>query len=90
MLQILINELQFRELESPNKSYCRCNINKHLVMKFGYIKINLDLTHVNPARMLRRLLLPAPEGPMIAVNSPELKHPSIPCNISFLAEIKSK
>lgn len=40
-----------------------------------------------PARMLRSVVLPAPEGPMMAV-SPGLKHPDTPFKICFVSEIK--
>lgn len=33
------------------------------------------LTHVNPVRMLSNDDFPAPEGPIIAVSSPDLKQP---------------
>lgn len=36
---------------------------------------DLSNTHVNPARTSMRVDFPAPEGPKIAVNSPDLKFP---------------
>jgi len=36
-----------------------------------------------PANILSNVLLPAPEGPMIAASSPELNSPLTPCKISL-------
>ena len=41
---------------------------------------------MNPARTFNNVDFPAPEGPMIAVNSPALKSPLTPCRISFVSE----
>lgn len=35
--------------------------------------------------MFRSVVFPAPEGPMIAVSSPGLKHPETPFKICFLS-----
>lgn len=47
-------------------------------------------TYVNPAKMSSKVLLPAPEGPIIAVSSPDLKSPLIPCRICFSSAKKDK
>lgn len=39
------------------------------------ILYNLDKTHMYPAKMLSKVDFPAPEGPMIAVSSPEQNFP---------------
>lgn len=36
------------------------------------------VTYVNPVRMFSSDDLPAPDGPMMAVSSPDLKHPDTP------------
>lgn len=51
----------------------------------SYIKF---VTHIYPARIFNRVLFPAPEGPIIAVNSPDLNSPLTPCKISFFTKIK--
>lgn len=47
-----------------------------------------SVTHVNPANMSNNVLFPAPDGPMIAVNSPDLKSPFISRRICFSSAIK--
>lgn len=42
-------------------------------------------THIKPVRIFKSVLLPAPLGPMMAVNSPHLNSPDTPFNIVFLA-----
>lgn len=46
------------------------------------------ITYVKPARMLRRVLFPAPDGPMITDSSPDLNCPDTPCRISLLSAKK--
>lgn len=40
-------------------------------------------TYLYPARTLRSVDFPAPDGPSIAVNSPDLNWPLTPLNINF-------
>lgn len=46
----------------------------HLI---GYILISAVCTYVYPANIFMRLDFPAPDGPIIAVNSPALNSPFI-------------
>lgn len=43
-----------------------------------------NCTHEYPARTLSNVLLPQPDGPMMAVSCPDWKLPLMPCKISFL------
>lgn len=36
-----------------------------------------------PARTFKRVVFPAPDGPIMADNSPDLNLPETPCRISF-------
>lgn len=40
---------------------------------------------MKPVRIFKSVLLPAPDGPIIAVSSPHLNSPETPCNIVFFA-----
>ena len=41
--------------------------------------------YLYPARIFNKVDFPAPEGPNMAVNSPDLNCPEIPFNITFPA-----
>lgn len=45
---------------------------------------------MKPVKMLRSVLLPAPEGPIIAVNSPDLNSPETPFKMVFVATKKKR
>ena len=44
-------------------------------------------TYLNPANTLIRVVLPAPDGPIIAVSSPERNSPLTDFKINFFSEI---
>lgn len=46
--------------------------------------------YLNPVITLSKVLFPDPEGPIIAVNSPERNEPLIPWRISFVTENEIK
>lgn len=41
-----------------------------------------NITYINPVRMFKSVDFPAPEGPMMAVNSPDLNSPDIDLRMS--------
>ena len=43
-----------------------------------------------PAKMFMRVLFPAPDGPIIAVNSPGLRLPETPCKMVLLGPRREK
>lgn len=43
-------------------------------------------TYWNPVRILRSVDFPAPDGPIIAVNSPQLKRPETPLSTCFFSK----
>lgn len=48
--------------------------------------INYLISYIKPVSRLRSVVLPAPEGPIMAVNSPDLNFPETPFRICFLPE----
>lgn len=51
---------------------------------------NAYATYMKPVRIFNNVLFPAPEGPIMAVNSPDLNSPETPFNMVFLTEKKKK
>ena len=48
---------------------------------------NISSPYLYPARMFINVDFPAPEGPIIAVNFPEVNFPEIPLSIVLLPEM---
>lgn len=48
-----------------------------------------NITYINPVRMFKSVDFPAPEGPMMAVNSPDLNSPDIDLRMSRVS-VKKK
>lgn len=46
-------------------------------------------TYVKPASAFSSVDFPAPDGPIIATNSPDLNSPLMPCRISFSPATKT-
>lgn len=70
----------FLEMQFVRMNQCDMKKRDKLVNCVFSIKI---LTYEYPARMFSSVVLPAPEGPMMAVSSPGLKHPLTPRRICF-------
>lgn len=51
----------------------------------SYVRSFVGGTYWNPVRMLRSDDLPAPEGPIIAVSSPDLNFPLMPLITVFFS-----
>lgn len=49
-----------------------------------------NYTHLQPVKMLSNVLFPAPEGPIIAVSSPDLKWPLTFLRMSFSSESREE
>lgn len=71
------------ELEKLRHSLLHISIKKRSELSLG--KSN-SYTYVKPARMFKRVLLPAPDGPIMTDNSPDLNCPDTPCRISLLSK----
>lgn len=52
---------------------------------FRNIIMLMSRTYIKPVRILSNVLFPAPEGPMIAVSSPDLNSPETPFSMVFFA-----